>query len=150
MKFAALLVLSLLLPLSVRAQAASAPSSSAKSAPATSPSKVVRGWFAAIVRQDFGGAIALTRGAAQTRTERVVGELTLGAAAHHASLEVKVHKLDIQAPPAGSTTPVTARFDIDVIGKRWVFHRLARKLTGVVKFHVATDQHITAIDGRLE
>jgi hypothetical protein len=112
---------------------------------------VVRGWFAALVRQDFGGAIALTRGAAQTRTERVVGELTGGAAAHHASLEMKVHKLDIQAPPAaGSPTPVTARFDIDVIGKRWVFHRLARKLTGVVKFHVGTDQRIIAIDGRLE
>lgn len=139
MKLAWLFALSLLVLLSTRARA-------------SSPQTVVRGWFSALERQDFPGALKLTRGAAQARTAKMLGALARGAAEHHASVEVKVQKLEIATPPAalGGTVPVIASFDIEVVGRRWLFHKLARKLTGVARFRVAADQRIVAIDGNLE
>lgn len=116
------------------------------------PTEAVRSYFDALARQDFGGAISLTDGAAQSRTSHMVSQLQDEAAAHHARVEVKVQKLEVRAPGVpepGRGVPVPVAFHIDVVGHKWLFHRVARTLAGQARFWVDSNR-IVAIDGNLE
>lgn len=113
----------------------------------------VRGYFSALARQDFSGAIALTDGAAQKRTCNMVDKLKSEAAAHNARVEVKVTTLEVQAPgePDARGVPVPVAFHIDVVGHKWSFSKVARKLDGEARFYVdpARPDRIVAIEGRI-
>ena len=117
------------------------------------PTAAVRGYFRALARQDFSGAIALTDGAAQKRTCNMVDKLKSEAAAHNARVEVKVTTLDVQAPgaPDERGVPVPVAFHIDVVGHKWCFSKVARKLDGQARFYVdpARPDRIVAIEGRI-
>ena len=119
----------------------------------TAPTAAVRGYFRALARQDFSGAIALTDGAAQTRTSHMVDKLKSEAAAHNARVEVKVTTLEVRAPgqPDERGVPVPVAFHIDVVGHKWCFSKVARKLDGEARFYVdpARPDRIVAIEGRL-
>ncbi|MGZ3442594.1 MAG: hypothetical protein ACXVDD_23900 [Polyangia bacterium] len=119
----------------------------------TGPSAAVRGYFAALGRQDFGGALALTYGAAQASTSRMVDTLKSEAAAHHARVDVKVTRLDVRAPgaPDERGLPVPVAFHIDVVGHKWCFSKVARTLDGEARFYFdpARPERIVAIEGRL-
>jgi hypothetical protein len=110
------------------------------------PTQVVQRWFAALEQKNFPQAIALTEGAALERTEHMVGRLVAEAREHHADVEVKVKHLDVRDDGAG----VLVRFDIDIVGKKWFFRRVARTLAGTARFTLADGRRIAAIDGRLE
>lgn len=91
----------------------------------SAPASTVRSFFAALERRDFGGALQLTEGAASA----VINNMLDGNGA----------------------TPVDVAYDIDVIGKKWLFHKVARHLSGTASFYV--DDHgprIVAIVGMLE
>jgi hypothetical protein len=110
-------------------------------------SQLVQRWFAALESKDFPKAIALTAGAAQERTEHMVGRLVSEAAAHHADVEVKVKHLDVHDEGGA----VNATFDIDIVGKKWFFRRVARTIAGKARFLFAgAAQRIVAIDGHLD
>jgi hypothetical protein len=117
------------------------------------PEAAVRGYFQALDRQDFSGALALTDGAAQTRTSHMVDTLKNEAAAHHARVEVKVTTLDVRA--AGTRdergVPVPVAFHIDVVGHKWCFSKVARTLDGEARFYIdpSRPDRIVAIEGRL-
>jgi hypothetical protein len=123
---------------------------------AADPAATVRGYFAALGANDFKRALSLTSGDAQARTERMVGSLHRQAAAAHARVELKVRKVEV-SPPAGQTAdgtpvPVEVSFDIDVVGKRWIFSRVARRLNGRAQFLVASaspEPRIISIEGKL-
>jgi hypothetical protein len=128
------------------------PSSRAASEP--DPTSPVRGYFAALDRQDFNRAIALTDGNAQERTSRMVSELRQEAAQHHARVEVKVTRLAVRTPGAalpGRGVPVPVQFHIDVIGHKWFFNKVARVLEGDAQFFVdpARADRIVDIQGSL-
>jgi hypothetical protein len=119
------------------------------------PATTVRGYFAALGRNDFQGALSLTEGAAQERTAHMVGTLREQAAAHSAKVELKVKRVEVSPPAneaeANGTVPVEVRFDIDVVGKKWLFHKVARTLAGKAQFYVNEDAaRIVAIEGNLE
>jgi hypothetical protein len=107
---------------------------------------VVRGYFAALERKDFGHALRLTTGGAQVSTARMVGTLERQAAAQHAEVELRVRRLDLQPAGAG---PVQVSFDIDIIGRKWLWSRVARTLRGTARFLVRDDGRIAAIEGTL-
>ena len=113
----------------------------------------VRGYFRALDHQDFGRALALTGGAAQTRTSRMVNQLKSEAAAHQARVEVKVKQLDVRSPgePDARGVPVPVAFHIDVVGHKWCFSKVARRLAGEARFYVdpANAGRIIAIEGSL-
>jgi hypothetical protein len=118
------------------------------------PAAAVRGYFSALNRQDFGGAIALTDGDAHARTNRMVDQLKQEAAAHHARVEVKVTKVDVRAPGVaepGRGVPVPVQFHIDVVGHKWCFNKVARKLDGTARFWINAERpdRIVAIEGHL-
>ncbi|MCU1277967.1 MAG: hypothetical protein JWM53_1513 [bacterium] len=119
----------------------------------SSPGAAVRGYFQALARQDFGGALALTAGAALARTSHMVDTLKSEAAAHHARVEVKVTNLDVRAPgaPDARGVPVPVAFHIDVVGHKWCFSKVARKLDGEARFYVdpSRPDRIVAIEGKL-
>ena len=119
----------------------------------SSPVAAVRGYFRALSHQDFRGAIALTKGAAQTRTCNMVERLQSEAAAHNARVEVKVTTLDVREPgaPDARGVPVPVAFHIDVVGHKWCFSKVARKLDGQARFYVDPDRpdRIVAIEGRI-
>src|SRR4051794_7204909 len=82
-------------------------------ADATGP---VKGYFAALDRQDFSRALALTGGSAQARTSRMVQTLQQQAAEQHARVEVKVRSLAVRSPGVaepGRGVPVPVSFRID-------------------------------------
>ncbi|HZS40035.1 MAG TPA: hypothetical protein VFF06_24550 [Polyangia bacterium] len=139
MKLAALLIAaSLLLPAFARAG---------------SPSVTVRGFFDALERKDFGRALALTGGDASLRITRLLGHIDAEAAQHHAQVEFKVRSLSVEerAPADSGEILVDVSYDIDVIGKKWIFRKVARKLTGTAQFFVdASAPRIVAIVGSLE
>ncbi|HEY2743676.1 MAG TPA: hypothetical protein VGL86_03600 [Polyangia bacterium] len=120
----------------------------------SSPAAAVRGFFSALARQDFSGALALTDGSAQTCTSHMVNRLKSEAAAHNARVEVKVTNLDVRSPgvPEARGVPVAVAFHIDVVGKKWCFSKVARKLDGEARFWVdpSHPDRIVAIDGNLE
>lgn len=113
----------------------------------------VRGYFAALDRQDFTAAIAATSGPAQSRTSHMVDDLKKQAAQHHARVEVKVKRLDVSAPQQADArgVPVPVSFHIDVVGHKFCFHKVARTLDGQAKFFVdpAGSGRIVAIEGKL-
>src|SRR4051794_15623143 len=121
---------------------------------AVSAPSLVRGYFAALERKDFHRALSLTAGAAQERTARMAGTLNEEAANHHAEVELRATKLEVDNSPSSSasaangTAPVQVVFDIDVIGKKWISRKVAGRLTGRAQFYVAADQ-IVAIEGRI-
>jgi hypothetical protein len=112
---------------------------------AQEPAAVVRGYFAALEKKDFGKALSLTQGEAQACTKNMVGELQQQAAQHNAQVELKVQKLDVK-PADGDR--VTVDFAIDVIGKKWFIRKVAKKLSGQAKFKMGNDQ-IVAIEGNI-
>ncbi len=138
-----LLVVLLLMPLAAHAD------------PIGDPAATVKGYFAALGKNDFKRALALTSGTAQTRTENMVGSLNRQAAAAHAKVELHVRRV-LVSPPAGQLADglpvsVEVQFEIDVVGRRWIFSRVARKLNGRAQFYVACDSpRIVAIEGKLE
>jgi hypothetical protein len=117
------------------------------------PCAAVRGYFAALGRQDFGGALALTNGSAQARTSTMLDQLKHEAAANHARVDVKVTRLDVRAPgePDARGLPVPVAFHIDVVGHKWCFSKVARKLDGEARFYFdpAHPDRIVAIEGRI-
>ena len=117
------------------------------------PTTAVRDYFQALGRQDFSRAIALTDGAAQTRTSRMVETLKSEAAAHHARVEVSVTHLDVRSPgaPEARGVPVPVLFHIDVVGKKWCFSKVARTLDGEARFYIdpSRPDRIVAIEGRI-
>jgi hypothetical protein len=114
-----------------------------------SPEQTVRGYFDALGRNDFRRALALTAGKAQARTAQMVGNLQQQAAANDAKVIVKVKRVDV-APPAQPDGPVEVSFDIDIVGKKWIFSKVARKLNGRAQFYVdAFLPRIVAIEGRI-
>jgi hypothetical protein len=109
----------------------------------------VRGYFDALGHNDFQRALSFTAGAAQERTANMVGTLKQQAAAANANVELKVKRVDVSLPVADNG-PVDVAFDIDVIGKKWIFKKVAKKIAGHAQFYVATDApRIVAIEGRL-
>lgn len=119
------------------------------------PQAAVKGYFQALGRQDFGKALALTDGAAQTRTSHMVSTLQSEAAAAHARVEVQVKKVELRETGAlepGRGVPVAVQFHIDVVGKKWCFAKVARRLEGQAKFWVdpGRSDKIVAIDGNIE
>jgi hypothetical protein len=138
-------------PLVFAAATVAAPLAGAHAEPG--PTAAVRGYFSALARQDFSGAIALTDGAAQKRTCNMVDKLKSEAAAHNARVEVKVTTLEVQAPgePDARGVPVPVAFHIDVVGHKWCFSKVARKLDGQARFYVdpARPDRIVAIEGRI-
>jgi hypothetical protein len=117
------------------------------------PAAAVRGYFSALNRQDFGGAIALTDGDAHARTNSMVTELQKEAAAHHARVEVKVTRVDVAAPGAAESrgVPVPVQFHIDVVGHKMCFKKVARQLDGQARFWIDATRpdRIVAIEGEL-
>jgi hypothetical protein len=115
----------------------------------------VRGYFQALDRQDFVRALALTDGQAQESTSNMVNTLKRQAAAAHAWVEVKVKTLEVQpegvAEP-GRGVPVPVHFHIDVIGHKWLFHKVGRRLDGYACFWVDPERadRIVAIEGDLK
>ncbi|HEX9101710.1 MAG TPA: hypothetical protein VF997_05880 [Polyangia bacterium] len=138
-------------PLLLAAATAAAPLSTGRAE--AGPAAAVRGYFRALARQDFLGAIALTDGAAQKRTCNMVDKLKSEAAAHNARVEVKVTTLDVRAPgePDARGVPVPVAFHIDVVGHKWCFSKVARQLQGEARFYVdpARPDRIVAIEGNL-
>src|SRR5262249_22530724 len=117
------------------------------------PAQAVRGYFAALEHKDWDRALALTSGPALDRTARMLGTLTTEARRHHADFELKVRALRVdERAPAEVGVPVDVRFEIDVIGKKWIFRRLARKLTGYAQFIVEGESppRIVAILGKID
>jgi hypothetical protein len=119
------------------------------------PTAAVRSYFQALDHQDFARALALTDGAAQARTEHMVGELKQKAAAYGARIEVRVRRLAVAAPgelQPGRGVPVPVQFKIDVIGHKWLFHKVARSLDGTAQFFVDPGRlgRIVAIEGDLD
>jgi hypothetical protein len=129
-------------------------SPSSRAACPPDPTSPVRGYFAALDRQDFGQALALTDGNAQARTSRMVSTLQSEAARHHARVEVKVTRLAVRSPGAalpGRGVPVPVQFHIDVIGHKWFFNKVARVLEGDAEFYVDPNRadRIVDIQGNL-
>jgi hypothetical protein len=119
-------------------------------ATAADPSALVRSYFEALRRGDFPRALALTDGAAQARTARMVARLRDEAAAKHATVELRLRQLQLALIPAdGGSAPVDVQFAIDVVGHKWIFSRVARRLQGHAQFLVE-DERITQIDGWLD
>lgn len=116
-------------------------------------SSTVRGYFAALNRQDFRSALALTNGAALSSTSHMVDDLKRQAAKNHARVEVKVTRADVSAPQQQEArgVPVPVAFHIDVVGHKWCFHKVARQLEGQARFFVdpAGSGRIVAIEGQL-
>lgn len=104
---------------------------------------VVRAYFSALADRDFGGALRMTTGAAMQRTRDILVDLERRAAERRAHVDLEVRQLDLR--PNGNGT-VDARFAIDVIGKKWMFSKVARRLFGNARFYV-NDNTITAIAG---
>ena len=119
----------------------------------SSPCAAVRGYFEALARQDFSAALALTDGAAQTRTSHMVDTLKSQAAANPARVEVKVTGLAVREPgtPDARGVPVPVAFHIDVVGHKWCFSKVARRLDGKARFYVdpSRPDRIVAIEGQL-
>ena len=116
------------------------------------PTDAVRGYFRALDRQDFSGAIALTSGDAQVQTSQIIDTLKSQAAAHKARVEVKVKTLDVRSPgtPDARGVPVPVAFHIDVVGHRWCFSKV-KQLDGEARFYIdpARPDRIVAIEGRI-
>ncbi len=144
MKLAALLIASsLILPALARATSASISPPSASS--------TVRGFFDALERKDFPAALAFTDGEAAMRIADLLDRIDAEAERAHAQIELKVRRLRIaERAPDDGMVPVEVTYEIDVIGKKWFFRKLARKLVGTAEFLVdGRAPRITAIVGRL-
>lgn len=117
------------------------------------PGTSVRGYFAALDRQDFTGALALTDRQAQASTWHMVDDLRRQAAKNHARVEVKVRKLAVAATQTGDARglAVPVQFHIDVVGHKWCFHKVARVLEGNARFIIDPQDRgrIIAIEGKL-
>jgi hypothetical protein len=119
------------------------------------PTDAVRCFFQALDRQDFGRALALTDGDAQSRTSQMVEQLKSEAAARKVRVEVKVKELQVRAPESpepGRGVPVPVAFRIDVVGHKFCFSKVARTLGGEARFYVDPQRsdRIVAIEGRLQ
>jgi hypothetical protein len=104
---------------------------------------VVRAYFSALAERDFGGALRMTTGAALQRTHDILVDLERRAAERRAHVDLEVRHLELR--PSGNGA-VDARFAIDVVGKKWMFSKVARRLFGTARFYV-NENTITAIAG---
>jgi hypothetical protein len=120
------------------------------------PTATVRDYFHALGHKDWGHALALTAGAAQARTAQILGTLQREAARADADVELKVRALNVAERPGASLgrrlIPVEVTFDIDVVGHKWFFKKVARHLAGTAQFYVSPrgPSRILAIDGSLD
>jgi long-subunit acyl-CoA synthetase (AMP-forming) len=83
----------------------------------------------------------------------MVGTLKRQAAAAGAHVELKVKQVRVQTAQRraeGLPVPVDVQFDIDVIGKKWIFSKVAKKLAGRAQFLVAGSSRIVGIEGNIE
>jgi hypothetical protein len=116
----------------------------------------VRDYFRALGHKDWGRALALTAGAAQARTAEMLGTLAREAEKHDADVELKVRTLNVAERPAARPgrrlIPVEVTFAIDVVGHKWFFSKVARRLAGTAQFYVLPGGpgRILAIDGNLD
>ena len=139
MKLAASTVLACLVTLSAPARA-------------SEPASTVRSLFAALERRDFGGALALTKGRAASVLSGMIDALDREAARRHVDVELKVRSLSVteRGRDADGQTPVDVAYDIEVIGKKWLFQKVARRLSGTASFYVEERApRIVAIVGML-
>jgi hypothetical protein len=120
---------------------------------ASAPASTVRSFFAALERRDFGGALALTEGAAAGVITSMLDAINSEAARRHVDVELRVRSLRVTERGADGSgqTPVDVAYDIDVIGKKWIFHKVARHLSGTASFYVDDRApRIVAIVGMLD
>jgi hypothetical protein len=121
-----------------------APASAAES----SASDVVRGFFSALDREDFAGALGRTVGDARMRTAQMVHRITSEAARKHVGFDVITRKIDVSDRGLGK---VSAQFEIDIVARFLMFKRVVRKIAGVASFDVdLPSSRITVIDGTLD
>jgi hypothetical protein len=100
-------------------------------------SLTVRNFFGALEQRDFGGALAFTGGDAQCTVARLLEKIRHEAARKHAKVELKVRNLQVVEHPAtAGQVPVEVTYQVDVIGKKWIFRRVARRLSGTAHFYV--------------
>jgi hypothetical protein len=82
-----------------------------------------------------------------------VSELKREAKKNQARVEVRVTRIDVQKPGAAEArgVPVPVQFHIDVVGHKWCFSKVARRLDGKARFYVdaAKPDKIVAIEGQL-
>ena len=120
---------------------------------ASAPGSTVRSFFAALERRDFRAALAYTEGAAASVIAGMLDNIKSEAARRHVDVELKVRNLVVteRGPDATGQTPVDVAYDIDVIGKKWMFHKVARRLSGTASFYVDDRApRIVAIVGMLD
>lgn len=125
----------------------------ATAADARPPSQTVRGFFSALEQHDFRGALALTEGKAAEVIHDLIQGIERQAARQHAAVELRVRELRLSEPASdvAGQNPVDVRFQIDVVGKKWMFSRVARTLSGSARFYVDDKApRIVAIVGQLE
>ncbi len=120
---------------------------------ANAPTSTVRSFFAALERRDFGGALRLTGGAASSVIGTMLDKVNSEAARQHVDVELKVRSLQVteRGGDGNGATPVDVAYSIDVIGKKWMFQKVARRLSGTASFYVdAEPPRIVAIVGMLD
>jgi hypothetical protein len=119
------------------------------------PDDTVRSFFRALERHDYALARALTVGAAEARLRWWLDNLESEAQANHAELRLHVRSLDISSQSAGDggdPVPVDVNYSIDVVGRRGWFQRVARRLSGQLRFLVSSAEptRIESIEGGIE
>ncbi|MGZ3429594.1 MAG: hypothetical protein ACXVCV_23245, partial [Polyangia bacterium] len=120
---------------------------------ATAPTSTVRSFFAALDRRDFGGALAFTEGTAASVIANMLDTISREAARRHVDVELKVRSLHLTEGERDESgqIPVEVTYDIDVVGRKWFFHRVARRLSGTASFYVdGSAPRIVAISGTLD
>ncbi len=112
-----------------------------------SPTELVRGFFSALDRGDFAGAIGRTVGSARDRTSDWVAELKRQSASKHVGLDVVTRKIEVADAGGGK---VSAAFDLEIVARFLFVKRVVRRLTGEAHFLVdVPKRQITWIDGVL-
>jgi hypothetical protein len=94
--------------------------------------------FAALGRHDFKAALAQTSGAAAATLGGMLGSIDREAAKANAQVVLDVRDLHVSegAADADGMVPVDVRYDIALVGKRSIFRRLVRHLTGTARIVV--------------
>ncbi len=121
------------------AQAQARPFTIARSALAAG---IVRSYFDALRRQDEKTLSRFTVGSAARDTHAVLSRIWDEARRHDVGVELRLASLAVAPRVSGidGTTAVDARFDIDVVAKKWFFSKVAQKLRGRATFYVGDNQ----------
>jgi hypothetical protein len=114
----------------------------------SSSAELVRGFFSALDREDFAGALGRTVGEARARTSRIIDRITGEAARKHVGFDVVTRKINVADRGPGK---VAAAFEIDIVARFMFFKKVVRRIQGLASFDVDVPaRRITAIDGALE